>query len=924
MSSRTYVMKGLAIAALSAIALAACESKSNLVIPPESIQVTVTPAALTLPVGGTGSFVATVTGGDQTTARTVTWSSSNSSVATVDANGNVTAVASGQASIIATSTADPNAKAAGSVTVTGTGGEGTPTITISSITNLAGQPVDVTNTKDQINVALNVSIPQGVTVSSAQVLLDGTQVCSQAFSSSTSAEASQDVLTITCPIPTQAYDTTTGTVTYLNGPHTLSAQLIGPNGNTQASVSQTLIFNNTDFIKVKPTFSNGTATSGTGALAPAGSLWGAGDLTFAAMPVIYSGSANAPASISVSLTTAATGVTGATGCQPTSNVAADPTVAAADGGAGGATTPSCAAKSATRTDADASDGLSVTFPAANAIDKAGAPGVKGMEDVLASVVVNSVTAGGQAGPVCINPDPTTNPQNAGCGNGLAAGQVRVDNLAPRVVSLTVSNTNGYVNADYSFADNVTTVDYGVDSQTETFAAGADASSLTAVTTGADLAETATNHDYLLQVTTTDALGNARTVFGTDVATCVSSSATTVPSCATVIATFGVNKTLPTISYTSGSVKDKTTYMTTSPGTSYIVQFSDTAVPPAGPSGFDGTPVHEHMYQYLPSSTTCVVGGTDCAFKGVASSPPTFSQLVDNATGNEGYFTFSAFVEDAAGNQSDTVAQRTVLIDNEAPTAGGIVSPSTISGGSTVTFTQSVNDNIDLAKSTPAIEYGDTATAGFVLGFPLTTLGSFGYDVFTTSVNASVPVNNFLVSLSQVNGSNQPDTVIKFLATNAITTTTDVAGNSTTVLQDISTNVGAVSQFAPASDFNTFAATASNTTVCNDSDANGCDAASKTSTTLQASAAGTTATFANPFAAVNFYYATAADPTRLILIGPGTVGVVDAGFRTWTYTFANWAPPASLAPQAITVYAVGVDSNGHALITQPVAVTLTAD
>ncbi len=80
-------------------------------------EVTVTPATLALKVGDAATaLTATVTpeGADQG----VTWTTSNNKVATVTADGKVTAVASGTATITATSTADETKKSECEVTVT--------------------------------------------------------------------------------------------------------------------------------------------------------------------------------------------------------------------------------------------------------------------------------------------------------------------------------------------------------------------------------------------------------------------------------------------------------------------------------------------------------------------------------------------------------------------------------------------------------------------------------------------------------------------------------------------------------------------------------------------------------------------------------------------------------------------------------------
>ena len=77
--------------------------------------VSVSPSQLELTTGGTGSVAATITPSDATN-KNVTWTSSNTSVATVAADGTVTAVAEGNATITAT-TADGGFTATCAVTV---------------------------------------------------------------------------------------------------------------------------------------------------------------------------------------------------------------------------------------------------------------------------------------------------------------------------------------------------------------------------------------------------------------------------------------------------------------------------------------------------------------------------------------------------------------------------------------------------------------------------------------------------------------------------------------------------------------------------------------------------------------------------------------------------------------------------------------
>ena len=78
--------------------------------------VTVSPATLTLNVGGTYTLSKTISPSDASN-KNVTWSTSNTGVATVDSNGKVTAVAKGTCTITCTSSYSSSYKATCSVTV---------------------------------------------------------------------------------------------------------------------------------------------------------------------------------------------------------------------------------------------------------------------------------------------------------------------------------------------------------------------------------------------------------------------------------------------------------------------------------------------------------------------------------------------------------------------------------------------------------------------------------------------------------------------------------------------------------------------------------------------------------------------------------------------------------------------------------------
>lgn len=84
---------------------------------PEILSVTVTPSSVTIEEGETVTLSASVEA-EEGADTSVTWSSSNSSVASVNASGNVTGQSTGSATIVANSNADASKSGAAEVTVT--------------------------------------------------------------------------------------------------------------------------------------------------------------------------------------------------------------------------------------------------------------------------------------------------------------------------------------------------------------------------------------------------------------------------------------------------------------------------------------------------------------------------------------------------------------------------------------------------------------------------------------------------------------------------------------------------------------------------------------------------------------------------------------------------------------------------------------
>jgi hypothetical protein len=1012
MSSRTSAFRGLALVALSALGFAACENKAApqpvQPVPPTLAATPAGPVTLTA-VGQSVTIVASTTGYVGTP--TVGFVSSTPAVATVNATtGVVTAVANGTTTITVTTTGVDNTGATvvlrAAVQIIVTIGPITPpgnaTVSIASITNNAGQAVDVTNVQGQINIALNVDVPAGTQISRVETLINGVVVCSQAFTTGSvdagvSPEGAEAAVTIVCPVNTAAFNATTNVPLTPNGQATISARLIGPTGTTVATASQQLTLNNNNFINATVVTSRGTATGGTnpgpGNLAPAGDLWSAGDVTFTLNPVIYNGSANALASATVSLSTSGAGVNGNAGCQPTFILATDPTIATAQGGFGLAganagATPNCAVATAaqTTTTVGTNGTMTVVFPEANVMNSTatGGNGVKGVEDLM-NIVVTSVTTAGQPGPLCVNPNPATNPQNptvigAGivtCGNGFAintatgnpftGNRLRLDNLAPRITKFDITpatllctpNASCYINSPAQINPGTTgalfaSVDYGVDTQTASFFFGtAGTTALPASFGTAD--ETATSSTDVAAVQVKDKLNNASasrfasTTPGNTVSTATSAG----------VQTFGIDITAPTCAFvnestTAGTTPVNANELNPDPTTNqFALSFSDSATPPAGPSGFPTLPVTRIELGQTATTSVCIIGtGTAPACVGVKSAGTAapvagaqFADQFDGGVATQQYVTYTPTVRDVAGNvctptnggatyTGSTTGQRTAIYDVTAPAVGGVVSPSTIAGNQSVTFSATASDNLDLGLATPSETYGAVITR---LLFPTVTLGTFGPDVFTTSATVNFTDPAFIRSV-ETTAAGRPSGAVQ-QATGVSLAVADVArpAVATTTNQDITANVAAGSPsgfpsmvaagkpFDPATNATgTFTSTASNLTVCNNSTiTTACT--NPTSTVLTASATGPASVFNNPFSRVNFYYTTAAGNTTLI--GQGTVSVTDntiTSTRTWAYTI-TWTPSTltdGVAPGTpYNVFAIGVDATGSGLQSNTTVVTI---
>jgi hypothetical protein len=984
---------GILALLLGAAILGACEKKADIinVIPPTlPVSVTIT-GAPTQPIkkGATVQLIAIV---NNNANQAVTWSlASGTGVVTVSASGLVTAVAPGTATIKAVSVADATASAAVSIQVadTGTVGPvvpGQPTVTISSVTvngpNGLNTPVNPAAVAGVIDATVNVDIPSGVAASAVRVTLDGTEVCRQSFSGSGSADASveaeQVAQIITCSINTARLNAN-GTPVFPNGVHTLKAEVLNAAGTSIASATfQPLTFANADVIVAAITTTKGPVTG------PGGFSWRGGDVTVTLTPAIFTGAANVPTSITVSLVPSANAaIQGIAGGSANGDFNAGcgvlrTSVAGLAGGPAQAT-PTCAAGAITKTASTfTNNSASVTFSAGS---NYAAGGVGNLEDPAVGLLINGLVASGNnyvgGAAVTFNGAPVT---------GVAGGNpLRLDNLAPRFTVLDITPatlgcgaaTACYLNGTFAFsaANNAAlggnvaqTVDYGVDLQTTSFVAGTTAASAVAVTNPSTLPETAVSNTNLLGATTVDALGNSRTAWATSNAACPSASSTSTSAtnrvgttcqaaAAPTIQLFGVDLTPPTQSLNAGSFGNNSTDASATVGWTAI----DAATSPAGPSGIAG--IFYKLERITAAGTVCLDPDTPATVVTCGSAADTQLEAngftVSLAGLADGYYRVSATPLDLAGNTGAT-ATRVTLRDFAPPTVGGIQSPSTITGNTDVSFTSFMSDNVELGDVLPSINYAALTE----LEYSSTVLGTYGFDAFAANGAQTFVIPGFIRSIETTAGSAPTGAATLASAVNAYVR--DVAGvqlgnpcavaantsnqNCTNrndpILVNVQAGIGALAEpstFGSAgrpfgsgtNNGGTFfdltattapgSAVAGAASVCSDNPtgaAAGC-AVNPTSITLVAQARGPALTFQNPFARVVFY---AVNPAtgRAFQVCSGNTSVSDnttVGTRTWAYS-CSWAP--TQAAGAYPVFALGVDSTGRALMTSTRAITVTSD
>lgn len=915
-SALTSLVLGLALIG------SACESETDVTPPPATPTISITPSApITLAVGQQATVTAVVTG---LNTNAVTFTSSVPAVATVDAStGVVSAVAPGTTTIVAASTEQSNLRASVQVTVTGgdTGGDPVPpTLSVSRITQgNTNAPVNINNVMGQIDVVLNVDVPQGNAVDELNVTFtqDGvteSRTC-QTFTGGAAealAVAGAAQAEVVCSYDTGAWDMDTGEVDFQNGPITVSGQLVMADGDVVNANNQiTIVLNNNNFVWATPTWSRGCANSEAAGVDANNTRWCGGDLTLDLLQVNYDGDGFDVNSVTATIATVAS--TGGAVQHGANGTCAFNTLGA-----------NCAGAVATRTD-NTADGnaFQLVFPGGTGVTTTTANDIAGVESVV-NITITSGTTGGEAGPVCINPDAAGNPQNT-CGvasPNLAffPTPVRIDNLAPRVTlfditpaTLGCTQSACFVNEDFAFAAAaplMTLVDFGVDAQTATFFAGTSSTTLREIRTGAvdadgaAFGETATP-TLFLQARVEDKLDNTRSVYAGTTATAPTTSTTGAQR-------FGIDTTDPTIEGVTPDIDGDTDPAGDVAAEVITITFEDAGT---GPSGFTATPVSAILERILASGTTCYNPNTGVALAN-CTSPVVATGGTVTIPDLDGYWQLTVFVTDAAGNESDT--EVFLYLDDEVPpTVAGVVAPSTINGGTSVTFSADASDNVELGDVLSAIGYG---ALGVYAHEPREEIDDYGVDSFTTSTVATFTYDYFIHQLESTaagapaGNATQAD-VAEFLVRDVagvelgdacpLPTAADGATTANCTLRknnNIVVNVQAGEGTTPTPwstidpDLVSFVLTV---------DRPAPDVSAGQSATWTATATGPQGTFAEPFEFVNFYQADASG--RYVLVSSDQTGTATdddiQNNRRWTYSGPVFTPTA--AGQTRTYRAVGV-------------------
>lgn len=929
----------------------------------DTLEVTVTPATATVAVGSSVTLTASVTGTNANKA--VNWTTSDAAKATVDANGKVTGVAAGSATITATAAADPGVKGSALVTVSADKGVQKVEVSPANFILKVGEFVQAT-----ANVTRNPGVAGTVTWTSnaaAIATVDNTGKI-------TAVSNGSAVITAASTVDPSVTGSMALTVRALT-PAKISVQAVTKGGTTQpvnfnniagqidvvlnvdpgdevvtkvdvnidgvSACSRNLSVAESDQLRLAAAFEELEAVDIVCSINTGGFNATTGAVNFAngAHTLSASGvvagppqrtisTSNQPATFNnqsgfiaiVSNTNSNTGFP-ANAINPTTGrkwVAGSVQLklAAVNYAAGGAKVTNINAAFLGKTFADTPDAGTQIFTIDFPNSGTGALNLVGYQTAALTetmpVVTNANLDNGNQGATAL-----LNQGASADSLGLPRlDSTRVDNVGPTLPAFTANplwatSTTSFAAGQLGAPTTASTTDTGVDAVTATFWATA--------ANGSFATPGACNLTGLTAITTGSQL--AETIVNTAYKIrAVYRDALGNATCQDFANPMGADFTAPSgvtfagvatgAGFTDGTVASTTNYTLATTG--------DNA------SGISSTTPAlislSRLNDDATATTTCVTGGTGCPMIAAAIS----GSITQGQTAN-GYYTLTAQLSDVAGNSTPTPAfSRVFVVDAAVPTfTGNIGLASSYTGNAPAAFTYTASDNLDLKEVYGTLLY---TAAGVNLQYASVSLGSFGPALEKGGSQATYTIPSLIRCVNPAGS----------FGVNAAAQAADIRisvvdqaggiGNKLSVggLAPYITACEAPTNLTGTSAVNSFTLAAPNygtgkTQV--DIDGANLATASATSAVFSLVADVSLDNAPNPFSKVELYYQ---HPTtsNWIKFHEATAANLNQTVtqRTWTWTFSAFDPDASFPVGTVNVIAIGINSKGDAVVATPGAAT----
>ncbi len=347
------------------------------------------------------------------------------------------------------------------------------------------------------------------------------------------------------------------------------------------------------------------------------------------------------------------------------------------------------------------------------------------------------------------------------------------------------------------------------------------------------------------------------------------------------------------------------------------------------SGFGSSPARVTLRRVVPG----LDGQAACPFPGTEDCAPAPDALSrDVPLSGSGYFRYQARVLDRAGNPSVQLT-RWILRDEQPPQVEGVVAPSQVQGGESLSVEAPVQDDVDLHRADLAFSYGGSEPgAGVAIALaPADRMGTpfDGSPIATATARWSVPG---IPLLETTLASGAPSGILLDVEA-AEVTVHDAAGHMARAQAELGPAQGVSGRsFSEAErgqegGIQRWNAGSQESTVCAESrfEAEEPCPPHLRSVSLEASAFGEGGALESPFQEVHFL-AILSDGVRWLgmVDGGGGLQVDDVGQegREWRWTL-DWEPEAGFPAGSYPVVVLGLDEDGNALLSgesSPVTVT----